>query len=241
MNRAGSSALNFAELPPRGVTIVPGTEAIYNRAEALCAGRPISFEFWDKDGGMRFYQDRVRIWLPENGPNVGATVAHELAHIIVAKERNAPRLHPDRPGQPERRILSDLISIPDHQLVHELMGDYGVLPADDARSYSEWFLQGVAKAPMLPGDQNVHLAVGYAMMLTVFRYDALIPAIASAMRSKSPRMHRLGEQLSDYVTRDRNTTLYQDAFALMEIARIAPQLRACVMSVEEFRRQFGWS
>jgi hypothetical protein len=214
---------------------------MYNRAEALCTARPIFFEFWDRDGGMRFYQDRVRIWLPKNGPNVGATVAHELAHIIVAKERRAPRLDPERPGQPERRILSDLISIPDHQLVHRLMWDYGVLPADDARSYSEWFLQGIPKAPILRGDQNVHLAVGYAMMLTVFRCDTLIPAISSAMRNKSPRMHSLGEQLSDYVARDRSTTLYQDAVALMEIAGIAPHLGACVMSVEEFERRFGWS
>jgi len=54
-------------------------------------------------------------------------------------------------------------------------------------------------------------------------------------------MSKLGLELADYVMRERDTTLYEDALALMKIAEIAPHFRECVMSTREFESRFGWS
>lgn len=236
--------ISFEELADAGgVDVTAGLARIYERARALWHPKPIvfdlAFEHPTSSGGMRSYRDRIQIWSARRADRV-ATLIHELAHAVIDRERRSPRLNPDAPPMPERMILSDLIGIPEHVLVHELMAEYGVDATAEARDRSRNFIGNVRAVPLGPSGDNIHLAVGYAMMQTAFRYENNLPDLRRAVESKSGVVARLGDALASYVLSERDTSLYEDAQALMQIADIRPDYRMCVFSQEQFERQYGW-
>ena len=56
-------------------------------------------------------------------------------------------------------VLSDLISIPEHLRVHEMMAKYGVAVEAEAESQSRNFLRDVPGAQVGANGHNVHLSV----------------------------------------------------------------------------------
>lgn len=237
--------MQFAELCAAGIDVTPGLSAIYERAAEAWGDRPIdfdlNFEHTSADGGMRIYRERVQIWLKRTAADPIATLIHELAHAVIARELHPPRLTPEAPTGAARMILSDLISIPEHLRVHEVMAEYGVAIDVEAQSQSQNFLRDVPGARIGPNGHNVHLSVGYAMMLTAFRYAPLVPQIVRAMQRKGGHVARLGEALAEYVGRPRTVSLYEDARALMTLAEITPEFQRCVLSEEEFARRYGFA
>ena len=239
------STRTFDELAGHGIPVTDGLRAIYNRAAAAWDPKPIVFDLDyqqpGSNGGMRNYEDRIQIWLNREAPDPTGTLIHELAHAVLARDGGGARIAADRLGGSVRKILSDLINITEHGRVHAIMADYGVDVAAENGQRSKDFLRDIANAPLDRNGNNLHLSVGYAMMLTVHRVEELVPAIRRAMHGKSENVARFGEALAEYVASDRNTTAYEDAQALLRIADVRPDLRAHVLSDEEFRDRYGWA
>jgi hypothetical protein len=237
--------LSFSDLPDHGIVIDEHLQAIYDRADSLWPDRPIIFDITYNEanvsGGVRVYQDSVTVWLKRASDDARHTLAHELAHVINERLVDSPCLDPNKPGYRERIILSDLINIPEHQKVHDLMAEYGFDTVREAREKSIGFLRNVASAPFDKSGKNVHLSVGYAMMLSVFRTEDLIGQISIAMHRKGQAVSVLGERLAEYVGSKRSATLYEDAIQLMKIAEISKSFQECVMSKEQFRAKYGWA
>lgn len=86
-HRAGVDAL---KIRAAGIDVTPGLGAIYERAAEAWGDRPIdfdlNFEHTSADGGMRIYRERVQIWLKRTAAYPVATLIHEVAHAVIARE-----------------------------------------------------------------------------------------------------------------------------------------------------------
>jgi hypothetical protein len=183
-----------------GVDLPESVHRLFADVHAGYAPKPILIQKWAGDGwggGVREFRHDVMVWVGKN-PRA-YTVAHEFAHLLSALRNDAPMIDPGVIDRYRRQVVGDFVGAFDHPIVHEILAEYGFDTAAESRERCEQYIAAFDRQIARNPWSDLHLATGYAHMLTVYETADLTPRASERVKQFDPGVHALGQRIATAV------------------------------------------
>lgn len=180
-----------------GVPLPESVHRLFADVRDGFAPKPVLLQKWSGsgwNGGGREFRHDVMVWLGANAAPY--TVAHELAHLLSALRNDVPMIDPAVTDGYKRQVIGDVIGVFDHVLAHDILAEYGFDTAAESRRKCEEFLAVLGQPLPRSSWVDVHLALSYAHMLTVYATPDVTPRISERIHRCDPTLHALGQRIA---------------------------------------------
>ncbi len=211
----------YSDTADLGVALPDSVHRLFADVRDGYAPKPVLMQKWSGNGwsgGVREFRHDVMVWLG-NDPTP-YTVAHELAHLLSSLRYDAPMTDPAVTDGYKRQVIGDVIGVFDHPVAHAILAEYGFDTAAESREKCQQFIESFKAQRVRNEWSDLHTALGYAHMLTVYATPELTSRASERVHQFDEAICALGQRIAAAV----RAWLETDEPMIIAIHRLCAQL-----------------